>query len=186
LKKDRLKLTLDDFKEAAIRMGEARFYNGYKPGAKWRDVIDLLAWAKRRLGADILVVDHIHFLTRSEKDETRAQSEALRALKDIALEYRVIVIVVGQPSKPTQNRRGREATSQDAKGTEAFGSDASAVFILHRNRKPPDAPKIDGEDDIFESKTKVKLDYAREAEGKVTYQEFKGRTCSFYSIIQEL
>jgi len=128
-------ITDEDLDQAAELLGEGKFYNGYKPGANWKDAIELLVWAKRRLGADIIALDHLHFLTRSERDETRAQSEAMRALKDLAVEYNTIVIVVGQPRKPLANHRGREAVTQDLKGSESFGSDASQVFILHRDRK---------------------------------------------------
>jgi len=180
--KNRDKLTTEDFVAAAEEMEDARFYNGYKPGAKWHEVVELLNWAKRRLGADILVVDHLHFLTRSEKDETKAQSEFMRELKDLALEYRVIVIVVGQPRKAQASQRGREAVTQDAKGSEAFGSDASQVFILHRDRKPGDQQGIGSGDDIYEPITKVKLDYSRDSLARVTRLFFRGDICKFLNM----
>lgn len=173
-KKD--EITDDDRDQASEIMGESRFYNGYKPGANWKDAIELLVWAKRRLGADIIALDHLHFLTRSERDETRAQSEAMRALKDLAVEYNTIVIVVGQPRKPLANHRGREAVTQDLKGSESFGSDASQVFILHRDRKS------NGDDEnmpIFDPVTKVKLDKSRESEPRATKLFFDGARCTF-------
>lgn len=169
-------LAKEDMARAAELMGEAKFYNGYKPGANYKDVVELLKWAKRRLGADIVVVDHLHFLTRSERDETKAQSEAMRMFKDMALDFNIIVIVVGQPRKPLANHRGREAVTQDMKGSEAFGSDASQVFILHRDRKS------NGDDEnmpIFSSETKVKLDKSRESEPRATKLYFDGARCSF-------
>ena len=165
-----------DLQTAAELMGGAQFYNGYKPGANWKEVIELLAWAKRRLGADILVLDHLHFLTRSERDETRAQSEAMRMLKDLAVQYNVIMIVLGQPRKPLANHRGREMVTQDLKGSETFGSDASQVFILHRDRKS------NGDDSnlpIFDPVTKVKLDKSRESEPRATKLFFDGARCTF-------
>ena len=169
-------LVREDFDRAAELMKDARFYNGYKPGANYKEVIELLTWAKRRLGADILVVDHLHFLTRSERDETKAQSEAMRMLKDMALDFNCIVIVVGQPRKPLANHRGREAVTQDMKGSESFGSDASQVFILHRDRKS------NGDDEnmpIFDPVCKVKLDKSRESEPRATKLFFDGARCTF-------
>jgi len=169
-------ITDDDLDKAADLLGENKFYNGYKPGANWKEAIELLVWAKRRLGADIITLDHLHFLTRSERDETRAQSEAMRMLKDLAVEFNVIVIVVGQPRKPLANHRGREAVTQDLKGSESFGSDASQVFILHRDRKS------NGDDEnmpIFDPVTKVKLDKSRESEPRATKLFFDGARCTF-------
>jgi hypothetical protein len=176
LQKNKDEITEQDLHTAADLLKDAQFYNGYKPGANWREVIELLEWAKRRLGADILVVDHLHFLTRSERDETRAQAEAMRMLKDLAVKYNVIMIVLGQPRKPLANHRGREAVTQDLKGSESFGSDASQVFILHRDRKS------NGDDEnmpIFDPVCKIKLDKSRESEPRATKLFFDGARCTF-------
>jgi hypothetical protein len=176
LQKKKEDINESDLQTSADLMGDAQFYNGYKPGANWKEVIELLAWAKRRLGADILVLDHLHFLTRSERDETRAQSEAMRMLKDLAVQYNIIMIVLGQPRKPLANHRGREMVTQDLKGSETFGSDASQVFILHRDRKS------NGDDSnlpIFDPVCKVKLDKSRESEPRATKLFFDGARCTF-------
>ena len=176
LNKPKDDLTKEDFDLAAERLKEAKFYNGYKPGANYKDVIELLRWAKRRLGADILIVDHLHFLVRGERDEVKALAEGMRLLKDLALDFNVILIVVGQPRKPLANHRGREAVTQDLKGSEAFGSDASQVFILHRDRKS------NGDDEnmpIFSPECKVKLDKSRESEPRATKLFFDGSRCTF-------
>lgn len=175
--KDQLGRT--DYELAASKMGDAKFYNGYKPNANWREVIELLKWAKRRLGADILVVDHLHFLTRNEKDEIKAQSEAMRAFKDLAIEFGVIMIIVGQPRKPKDEHFGRELQMRGIKGSEAFSSDASQIFILHRKRTSDE-----GDDTtVFSPETKVILDKSRESEGRVTKLLFRGEICKFVEMV---
>lgn len=173
-------LTKSDLELAASKMGGAKFYNGYKPGSNWKEVIELLKWAKRRLGADILVIDHLHFLTRSEKDETKAQSEAMRALKDLAIEFDVVVIVVAQPRKAKDEHSGRELQSRGIKGSESLSSDASQVFILHRDRLPTSDAD---ESTVFAPETKVKLDYSRESDSFVTKLLFRGEICKFVEMI---
>ena len=177
VRKDRENLTQADFDEAFYRIGEARFYNGYQPKANYKTVIDLLVAAKKRLGADIFVIDHLHFLTRGTKDEAQAVSEAMRLLKDFAFDYNVVVVVVGQPRKMPSNQRAREATAQDAKSSEAFGSDASQVFIMHRDR----TSMVEGEP-IFSPVTKIKLDYSRESATKFMNLMFEGPICTFYEM----
>lgn len=177
--KDRDHLTDENYDEAVKKLGDAQFFNGYQPKANYKSVVELLEAAKKRLGAHIFVVDHLHFLTRgSDSNENARVSEAMRLLKDFAFDYGVIVIVVGQPRKMDRNSRGREATAQDAKSSEAFGSDASQVFILHRDRV---ADQKEG-DPIFSPVTKVKLDYSRESETKVTSLWFEGKTCTFWPL----
>jgi hypothetical protein len=169
------KLGSKDYEMAASKMGDAKFYNGYNPHAGWREVIELLKWAKRRLGADIIVIDHLHFITRSEKDEIKSQSEAMRAFKDFAIEYGVVMIVVGQPRKPKDEHFGRELQMRGIKGSESLASDASQVFILHRKRISDE-----GDDNsVFSSETKVILDKSRESEGRVTKLLFRGEICKF-------
>lgn len=180
-RKDREQLTQPDFLNAADLMGEARFYNGYKPGANWKEVIELLKWAKRRIGADILVVDPISFLIRGEKI-FQEQGEAMRAFKDLALEYKVIVIIVGQPRKSGNNQRGREAFGQDISGSYTQSTDASQVFMLHRDRLPG------GSEDqpIFDPVTKVKLEYGRDSESFSTKLYFNGKICRFFPHTDEV
>lgn len=173
--KKRDELEKEDYLKAAELMGDARFYNGYKPKANYKEVIETVIWAKRRLGADIIAIDHLMFLTRSEKDEIKAQSEAMRMLKDVAVEYNCIVIVVGQPRKFGKQQQGREAVTQDAKGSEAIGSDSSQVFIMHRDRMPG---AKEGEP-IFSPVTKIKLDKSRESGTMVTNLLFRGDVCRF-------
>jgi len=176
LNKPKDDIAKEDFDAAAALMGDSRFYVGYKPGANWKEVVELLIWAKRRLGADIVVIDHLHFLTRNERDENKAQADAMRMIKDMALDYNVIAIVVGQPRKALPQHRGRQMVTQDLKGSEAFGSDASQVFLLHRDRKST------GEDQnipIFDPVTTVKLDKSRESEPRATKLYFDGARCTF-------
>jgi DNA primase len=177
LQKRREDIDEADFRTAAKMMG-AKFYNGYKPGANYQQVVELLQWAKMRLGADILVVDHIHFLTRGERDENKAQADFMRKLKDLAVDYSVIVIAVSQPRKQNSMQRNRQIVTQDIKGSEAAGSDASQVFLIHRKRKDVTAD----EQPLFENETKVILDKSRESETKNTKLMFKGEFCKFYDL----
>lgn len=173
-------LQKEDFIKAADALQEARFFNGYRPGADWRKVLELLTWAKRRCGGDIIAIDHIHFLVRGEQDEARTLSEAMRAFKDFAVEHNCIVVIVGQPRKASGNQRNRVVTLQDAKSSEAFGSDASQVFILHRDRMPNQT--LEENQPIFSAETKVILDKSRESGTRATTLFFRGEICSFYPL----
>jgi hypothetical protein len=53
----------------------------------------------------------------------------------MAVKYQVIFVVVGQSrkSEPGASRSNRPSEASDAKGSETFISDASAVFHLHRD-----------------------------------------------------
>lgn len=187
---DRTKLEKEDFIEAAKMMEKTgcRFYNGYQPGANFKDLIrwsttnknekiaeGLFVEAKQHLGADIMALDHLHFVIRGERDEIAAQAVAMRSIKDFSIAYGVITIVIVQPRKGLQGSRGRIANSQDAKGSETIGSDSSAVYIMHRNRLSDDNEGSP----VFSPETLIKLDYAREGESAKTKLYFLGNQCKF-------
>jgi CHC2-type zinc finger protein/DnaB helicase-like protein/Toprim domain-containing protein len=142
LNKDRLTLDSDDRKMAGriLQLANAKFYIGYNPDLdRIGKVLDSIEWAIRRLGANIVVLDHLHFLTRGERDDIKAQADAMQRIKNMAVKLQVIFVVVGQSRKETQNGRGRAAEGSDAKGSETFTSDANAVYHITRAIKRMDA-----------------------------------------------
>ncbi len=165
--------------EAADLLDNCRFYNGWKPGARYKEVMELLIAAKKNLGADIIVIDTLHFITSAEGEhETAAQNDMMRSLKELAAEYDCIVIVVGQPNK-MKGDSVREATARDAKGSEALGSTANYVFILDRKRVKG-SERTEGEDEtVFEPMTSVKLDYARDSKTWIKKLFFDEVFCTF-------
>lgn len=134
---DRLQLTPENYEEAASLLDEgARFYLGYNPDLNRIGlVLDSIEAAIRRLGATVVVLDHLHFLVRGERDAIAAQADAMGRIKAMAVKYQLIFVVVGQSRKaePGATRRNAPSEASDAKGSETFVSDASAVFCIHRN-----------------------------------------------------
>jgi hypothetical protein len=162
LSKNRLELTDADFKEAGkmLQESEAKFYVGYNPELnRVGMVLDSLEWAIRRLGANIIVLDHLHFLTRGEKDDIKAQADAMQRIKNMAVKHGVIFVVVGQSRKAEASRRGRPSEASDAKGSETFVSDASAVYHIHRGiRKDIDWSRPENlPDDTLDTVTDIRL-----------------------------
>jgi hypothetical protein len=187
LEKDRLNLSPDDFREAAHRLDEsgARFYVGYNPDFnRIGMVLDSIEWAVRRLGAHIVVLDHLHFLTRGERDDIKAQADAMQRIKNIAVKYGIIFVVVGQSRKEQPNRKGRPSEASDAKGSETFVSDASTTYHLHRSiRKDIDFDKPETwPADLLENTTDIRLYKCRtKGPGKaVARQIFFGQFGRFY------
>lgn len=187
LEKDRLNLTKEDFQEAARRLDEtgARFFVGYNPDfSRIGMVLDSIEWAVRRLGAHIVVLDHLHFLTRGERDDIKAQADAMQRIKNIAVKYGIIFCVVGQSRKEQPNRKGRPSEASDAKGSESFVSDASTTYHLHRNLRRDidwDHPET-WPSDLLDNVTDIRLYKVRtKGPGKaVCRQVFAGNFGRFY------
>ncbi len=184
LKKDRNTTTKEDRALAAAKLGGARFYIGYNPDlTRVEPVLDLIEAGIRRLGATVVVLDHLHFVTRNETDTIKAQENAMQRIKNISREYGVKFIVVGQPRKSVQQYRGKPVHITDAKGSESYTSDADAVVAMHREmakvvdpQHPPREP--------YESKTKIFLQKGRSqgAGNAYTELEFAGNVATFCEV----
>jgi replicative DNA helicase len=134
LRRDRNHLSVEDINEAAKRLGNAKYYIGSNPALNTvGPVLDLIEAGIRRLGATVVVLDHIHFVCRNASDEIKAQSDASQRISNMAKKYQVKFFMVEQPRKATQQNRGKRLQVSDGKGSEALHSDAAAIFAIHRD-----------------------------------------------------
>lgn len=185
LSKNRLEITKEDSSIAAqtLEKSNSKFYVGYNPDITDPDkVLDTLEWAIRRLGANIVVLDHLHFYCRGDKD-IQQQARAMQRAKNLARKYNLIFIMVGQSRKAQQNRKNRPSELEDAKGSETFISDATTTYHLHRSQKK----NIDWDDpqswpsDLLDPVTDIRLVKCRtKGPGKaVARQVFDGERGMF-------
>jgi hypothetical protein len=131
--KERGDIKKEDRLEAAKKLKGVSYFIGNNPNLNtMTEVLDLIEAGVRRVGATSVVLDHIHFICRNEKDETKAQSQAMQRIKRMAQIYRLKFFVVGQPRKPGQKTQGKQIDIYDAKGSESLVSDADVVLYLHR------------------------------------------------------
>lgn len=145
LRKDRNHLSNADIDDAARRLGNAKYYVGSNPALNTvGPVLDLIEAAIKRLGATVVVLDHIHFVCRNASDEIKAQADASQRIANMSKRYRVKFFMVEQPRKSNQQSRGKRLHISDGKGSEALHSDAAAIFAIHRDQvtvtdpPPPD------------------------------------------------
>ena len=186
LKRDRNRLTSSDRKNAAKLLGSTRYFIGRDSTlTNPSDIIDLIEAGIRRLGATVVVVDHIHWLCRNEKDEIKAQAQSMQRLKNLAVKYQCKVVVVGQPRKANQSDRNKVPTLSDFKGSESLQSDADVSLALHRNTVKgvdPEHPP----NDLYDPNTEIHLLKAR-AKGDgaaVSSLFFLGKQASFIEASQ--
>ena len=161
LKKNRNHLTKEDYKEAARRMGDAKYYIGRNATLTTvNPVLDLIEAGIRRLGATVVILDHLHFICRNEINEFAAQANAMQRIKNLAIKYGVKFVVVSQPRKANQASKGKLIHVTDFKGSETATSDADAIFVIHRDIikvKDPANPPTDD----YDPQTEVHLLGAR-------------------------
>jgi hypothetical protein len=161
IQKNRNHLTHEDYVEAAKKFSGIEYYIGRDETLTTiGPVLDLIEKAIQRLGATVVVLDHFHFVCRNVENQIQEEENAFQRIKRIATKYGIKFIVIGQPRKARQGEKGRIIHITDLKGGEVLGSDADAVFILHRDLIPsqdPDNPPIDD----YAPETQIVLSAAR-------------------------
>jgi replicative DNA helicase len=92
---------------------------------------------------DVLILDHIqHIRAVERRSQWECLTEYLRYLKEIAMKYKIAVVVLSQI-----NRTGEEApTLANLKGTGAIEEMADSVLLFHR----PDQLTEDGSNMVIE------------------------------------
>ena len=190
---DRLHVTREAYNRAADMMKDARMYVGYNPDLNnIRDILGdgtekhpgVMEWAIRRLGAKIVVLDHLHFFTSGGEKATVDEAFAMTRIKNLAVKYGLIFIVIGQSRKANQNQKGKVSEESDAKGSEAFVSTANTTYHLHRDMRRDIDPENPPED-LLDPLTSVRLYKARtKGPGKAFVKlMFEGNTGRFVEII---
>jgi len=186
-RKSRNKISAEDYKSAAHALRGVQYYVGCDPTLNTvYPVIDLLEAAISRLGATVVVLDHLHHLTRNTDSEIQDQANAMQRLKSMAQKYGCKIIVIAQPRKANSANKGKLIHITDFKGSEAVTSGADAIFVLHRDyikQKDPNNPPMDDYDPI----TEVHLLAARSKGDGPTLAKlmFCGDICTFSEISYE-
>lgn len=156
LHKNRNFLSPEDLKAAADQIEGIHYYIGNNPViTDINAVLDIMEAAIRRLGATVAVLDNLHFYTTGIDDENRVQTAAIKRIKQLAGQYGVKFIVVGQPRKASAQTKGKKTHITDAKGSGSFGDTCDSFMAIHREV----ARRDEGEElnDIYEDKVLVEM-----------------------------
>jgi hypothetical protein len=184
--KDRTQVTKEDRERASKLMGDARLYVGQNPSLnRVGPVLDFIEKSIQVLGPTIVVIDHIHFITRHEADTIKAQEDAFQRIVAMAKKYSVKFIVVGQPRKPDQQHKNKPMQIYDFKGSEVFESDPDGIYILHRElKKGMENPEM-AVSDPYEPETTIRAIGRELAGGNTTAKLWcVGRTATFTEMIK--
>ena len=132
--KDRNDIKKEDRILAAKKLRGVQYYIGHDPNlSRMNDVLDLIEAGIRRTGATVCVLDLIHSICMFEKDDIKAQEQAINRIKRMAQRYLLKFFVVGQPRKQDQKNQGKPLSLYDSKGSEAIPSESDVIFYLHRD-----------------------------------------------------
>ncbi len=187
LKKDKHKLTQEDYNQAYKIMAGTRYYIGRNNDlSKVMDVMDLIEAAIRRSGAGTVILDTIHFVCTHEQDTIKAQENAMKRAKTLAQKYGVKWFNLGQPRKATQAFKGKSIHITDAKGSEMLTSASDVALAIHRDCAIIDDPSKPPKDP-YQPLCQIILQKGRSLGTGYSYSElmFNGDICTFFPVTNE-
>lgn len=95
----------------------------------WQDIDGLIENAKKQIGAELVVIDHLHYFSREIEHVTQDIGRIAKEVKKNAIRHDVPIILISHVRKVG---RGDEATMEDLKDSAAIGQDADIVQMVGR------------------------------------------------------
>jgi len=90
---------------------------------------------KREHGLDVVVIDYIGLIDAEKKTGNRYQdiTEISKAIKKLAKELQVPVVVLAQLNRGSTSRPGKKPTKSDLRDSGQIEADADIVILVHRD-----------------------------------------------------
>lgn len=120
--------------EALDPLTSASVYIDDTAGAGVAEIRSKCRRLKSRVGLDLVVIDYLQLMQTSGKTDNRVQeiSEMTRALKIMARELNVPIILLSQLSRGNEKREGKRPMMSDLRESGAIEQDADVIILLHR------------------------------------------------------
>lgn len=160
---------------------------GYTPGADLDKMFDTMKQAVRRYGVKVIVFDNIQAAAdktlKNPAHRTIWLSQISKRMKDFALEHKVLLIRIIQPTKIPA---GQIVGSQNADGSSQLSKDCDVSMAMHRNSRAKitasDFEAMGGfVDEVvsFDPQTMINIDRCRYAPGGQIALWFYGNLSTF-------
>lgn len=183
LKKHRLHLDPEDFKQAARILGNNfHYYIGRNTSlTKIEEVLDLMEAAAKRFSATVVVLDNLHFLCRNEQDQVKAQANAMQRITNMAGNLSLKFIVVHQARKADQQHKRKVTHVSDLDGSKAVQNDSTTIYSIHRDEMKNTQDDNNSTSHEYSPVTEIRLQKARDKGegGAYTKLMFVGEICTF-------
>lgn len=187
VRQDRRDLEPGDVEEARAKLSGCELYFGYDPTAGgWDDVFALMEMAIKRLGLEVIVIDHLDYIIRDpdfRKDMGLKNMAHKQLAESLSKKYGVLVIVLRQMNKPAgagmKRRQQEDPDMYNVPGASSGITDIHHGFIIWRKRVT--SLEEGKEQDSFENETKFICDVTRHkgSGGRVVTLIFKGKFARF-------
>jgi replicative DNA helicase len=179
------KAVINEFDEAAayaeIQGSGLRFFEPERD-LSWEQHISIIQKTVRADQIDLVVIDNFSYLTSVSKNSYETERVAAKALKGLAQELEIPIIVIAHLRKPDRDDTEPKPTAHSVLGSGAITQIASDVFILHHpledsetNSRQPVGYILSGKPRwTMGGKRYVRFDGTRRRFSTATAEEYRG------------
>jgi replicative DNA helicase len=97
----------------------------------WKQHIEIIQKTVRQEAIDLVVIDNFSYLTSVDKNSYETERVAAKALKGLAQELEIPIIVIAHLRKPDRDDSEPKPTAHSVLGSGAITQVSSETFILH-------------------------------------------------------
>lgn len=113
-------------------IGEGKIFLNMRSDLAYTDVTKLIERAKEK-GCELVVIDHLHYFSRSVDNATQEVSKIVKEFKQAAVLYEMPVILICHVRKMAPKKH---PTLEDLRDSSLIAQDADMVIIVWRDESP--------------------------------------------------
>mgnify|MGYP000860233375 CR=1 FL=1 len=113
-------------------IGDGKIFLNMRSDLAYTDVTKLIEKAKER-GCELVVIDHLHYFSRSIENATQEVSKIVKEFKSAAIKYELPIILICHVRKMEPKKH---PTIDDLRDSSLIAQDADLVLIVWRDQRP--------------------------------------------------
>ena len=113
-------------------IGEGKIFLNMRADLAYTDVTKLIEKAKEK-GCELVVIDHLHYFSRSVENATQEVSKIVKEFKSAAVQYELPIILICHVRKMAPKKH---PTVEDLRDSSLIAQDADLVLIVWRDESP--------------------------------------------------
>lgn len=133
-------------------IGHGKIYLNMRSDLAYTDVTRMIERAKE-MGCDLVVIDHLHYFSRSIENATQEVSKIVKEFKSAAVQYDVPIILICHVRKMAPKKH---PTLEDLRDSSLIAQDADMVLIVWRDEAPGAQNPLEVEVTLWKNRNRQK------------------------------
>lgn len=133
-------------------IGEGKVFLNMRSDLAYTDVTKLIERAKEK-GCEMVVIDHLHYFSRSVENATQEVSKIVKEFKSAAVQYEMPVILICHVRKMAPKKH---PTLEDLRDSSLIAQDADMVIIVWRDESPTATNPFEVEVTLWKNRNRQK------------------------------